>query len=164
MAKQKHWNIMIEDTPYEIDFHKNKISINGGPYTKLGPLKKGSNVFHGENGVFLDDKMLILHTQPLADPVLTYEGYNCETNELYIPAEFPKWGWIFIVLQGINFFFLIGGAIGGILAALFIWPTIGIAMKKSKNVVIRVLQCLGIWILSFILEFILAVLITLTTS
>ena len=156
MAKQKHWSIIIDDTPYEIDFYKNKISINGGPYSKLGALAKSSNLFHGANAVSVGDKMLMLHTQPMAEPVLTYEGLNCETNEPYTPAEFPKWGWIFIILHGINFFLLIGGAIGGILVALFLWPTAGIAMNKNKSTVTRVFQCIGVWLVATIIEFIIA--------
>ena len=69
----------------------------------------------------------------------------------------PGWAWVFIVLHVIDFFFLVGGAIGGILQVFIVTAIAAVASNRKKSTGVRVLVCIGIWLLSTIAQFILAV-------
>lgn len=71
----------------------------------------------------------------------------------------PVWVYIFFVLYLGNFLFIIGGAIGGALNALFAHRSGSIASNYEKKTIVRVLSCLGLWVASVIIEIILAVLL-----
>lgn len=158
-AKEKIWNITVEDVPYKIEFSKNKVSVNGSEPIKVGKIQKESHAFDTKYFIPVGNKVAELHIRPMAEPVLSYEGRNCETGEIYAPIPFPKWGWVFVVLHAINFFLFVGGAIGGALLAILLWLTSGIAMDEKKPELTRVLQCLGIWLGATVLEFIFAMFI-----
>lgn len=72
----------------------------------------------------------------------------------------PKWGFIFIVLYVVNFAFLMGGAIGGALNAGFAYRSAQIAANYEKSTGRRVFACVGLWILSVILEIFLVIIIS----
>ena len=68
----------------------------------------------------------------------------------------PKWVWIFVVLHAINFFLIIGGAVGGALQGAVICFLVSVSSNQKKTTAVRVLSCLGIWIAATVVEFILA--------
>lgn len=163
-TKEKIWNIIVDEVPYKIEFSKNKVTVNDDTAVPVRKLNKESHAFDTKYFIPVGDKTAELHIKPMSDPVLSYEGKNCETGEIYAPIPFPKWGWIFVVLHGINFFLFVGGAIGGALYAVWLTLNAGIAMNEKKTGRTRVLQCIGIWLVATIIEFIIALFIASTTA
>ena len=155
-TKEMVWNIEVESVPYKIEFKKNQVSVNGREPVKLNKLKKTGNTWVTNYAIPLQDKEATLHISSFAQPVLSLDGRDCSTGEVYEPVKVPGWVWVFIVLHALNFFLLIGGAIGGAIQALVIYPMISVAANTKKKTSTRVLTCLGMWLLSTVVQFFLA--------
>lgn len=158
-AKNKVWNIDVEGIPYKIEFEKNKVIINNGTPLKLKQLKKlsGSTVETNyelpiENG----DVVLHIRTSEL---ILSYRNRDCETGEEYVPMTIPGWAWVFVVLHALNFFLLLGGAVGGAIQGGVICLMLSISANPKKATGVKVLFCAGIWIVSTILQLLLVVML-----
>ena len=106
--------------------------------------------------MMIEGKEAEIHIKQFGAPVLSYDGRDCATGEAYVPTKIPGWVWVFVVLHAIDFFFLIGGAIGGAVQALVIAAMASVASNRKKPTGVRVLICVGIWLLSTALQFILA--------
>lgn len=158
-ANENVWNIEVEGVAYKIEFIKNRVSVNGREPVKLNKLKRTGNTWVTNYSIPLQDKEAILHISSFAKPVLSFEGRDCRTKEVYEAVKVPGWIWVFIVLHALNFFLILGGAIGGAIQAMVIYPMISIAANQKKKTSTRVLICLGIWLLSTVLQFILALMI-----
>lgn len=155
-ANEMVWNIEVEGVPYKIELKKNKISINGREPMKLNKLLKTGNTWETTYRVPLDGKEALLHVRQFSAPALSFQGKDCSTGEEYVPMKVPGWVWIFIVLHAIDFFILIGGAIGGALQFLVIALMVSASANTKKKTSVRVLSCVAIWLLSTIVQFILA--------
>ncbi|MCR5415870.1 MAG: hypothetical protein K6E79_03640 [Pseudobutyrivibrio sp.] len=148
MAKTKIWNFFKADgTPVNVTLNKNRfVSVNGGPEMKLNTLKapEGSfaeKVFNVPVGNGEYAKLCVKNNQ-----VLTYNGFNVETGEAYTPMELPKWAYVFVVLYVMNFFLVIGGAIGGAISAGFAFLTATIASDRKMSTGLRVFLCILLYI------------------
>lgn len=124
---------------------------------KLNKLAKKSSLTETHYSMMIEGKEAILHVRQFGAVVLSYDGRDCATGEEYIPAKMPGWAWVFIVLHAIDFFFLIGGAVGGILQVFIVTAIAAVSSNRKKSTGVRVLVCIGIWLLSTIAQFILAV-------
>lgn len=156
-AKEQVWNIEVEGIPYKIEYKKNKISVNGKEPVKLGKLQKKTGTWETHYTVPLEEgKAAVLHISQFGAPVLSYNDKDCRTGEAYAPMKIPAWGWIFVVLHAINFFLLIGGALGGVLQIFLITLTASVSANRSKKTGARVAACVAIWLVATIVEFILA--------
>lgn len=155
-AKTHTWNINIDEVPYKIEFTKNKISINNGEAVKLNKFKSKSKFPSSEYYIPLGNREAVLNIRPNGDPVLTIDGRDCVTGEPFTLPVMPKWAWVFIVLHGINFFLLIGGAIGGACFGGLSFMTAAIASDEKSSTGKRVGICVAIWLVASVLEFILA--------
>ncbi len=156
-AKEMVWNFEVQGIPYRVELKKNAISVNGAEPVKLNKLAKKSSLTETHYSMMIEGKEAILHVRQFGAVVLSYDGRDCATGEEYIPAKMPGWAWVFIVLHAIDFFFLIGGAIGGILQVFIVTAIAAVSSNRKKSTGVRVLVCIGIWLLSTIAQFILAV-------
>ena len=104
----------------------------------------------------IEGKEAVLHIRQFGAPILSYEGRDCATGEEYIPAKVPVWGWIFVVLHVLDWFFLIGGAIGAVIQVLVIAAIATVASNTKKSTGMRIAVCAGIWLLSSAVQFVLA--------
>lgn len=156
-AKEMVWNIEVEGIPYRIVFNKNKVSVNNAEPVKLGKLPKTGNSFETHYSIPLAGKEAVLHIKQFGTPILSFEGRDCSTGEPYVPAKLPGWVWVFVVLHAIDFFLLIGGAIGAALQVLVISVMMSVSTNAKKSTTARVLTCLGIWLVSSIVQLIFAV-------
>ncbi len=156
-AKEMVWNFEVQGIPYRVELKKNAISVNGAEPVKLNKLARKSSLTETHYSMMIEGKEAVLHVKQFGAVVLSYDGRDCATGEEYIPAKMPGWAWIFIVLHAVDFFFLIGGAIGGILQVFIITAIAAVASNRKKSTGVRVLVCIGIWLLSTIAQFILAV-------
>lgn len=158
-AKEMVWNVEVDNIPYKIVYKKNQVSVNNGEPMKLNKLQKTNGSRETNYTIPVESKELVLHIRQYAEPVLTMDGFNCSTGEEYVPVSIPKWVWIFVVLHAINFFLLIGGAIGGAIQGGVDWWMISVSSNQKRTTAVRVLSCLGIWLGATVVEFILAVFI-----
>lgn len=156
-AKEKVWNFEVQGIPYRIELKKNKVSVNGNEPVKLNKLARKSSLLETNYSLMVEGKEAVIHIRQFGAPILSYDGKDCATGEEYVPAKVPGWAWIFIVLHAIDFFILIGGAIGAALQVLIIAAMAAVAANTKKSTAVRVLACVGIWLLSTIVQFILAV-------
>lgn len=156
-AKEMVWNFEVQGIPYRVELKKNAISVNGAEPVKLNKLARKSSLTETHYSMMIEGKEAVLHVRQFGAVVLSYDGRDCATGEEYIPAKMPGWAWVFIVLHVIDFFFLVGGAIGGILQVFIVTAIAAVASNRKKSTGVRVLVCIGIWLLSTIAQFILAV-------
>lgn len=155
-AKEMVWNFEVQNIPYRIELKKNKVSVNNAEPVKLTKLARKSNLLETNYSMMIEGKEAVLHIRQFGAPVLSYDGRDCATGEEYIPRKVPAWAWVFIVLHVLDFFLLIGGAIGGVIQVLIIAAMASVASNTKKSTGVRVLVCVGIWLLSTIVQFILA--------
>lgn len=155
-AKEKVWNFEAQSIPYKIELKKNKVSINGAEPVALNKLKRKSNFIEANYSMMIEGKEATLHIRQFGAPVLSYDGRDCATGEEYIPIKVPGWTWVFIVLHVIDFFFLIGGAVGAMVQIFIVAAMASIASNTKMSTGVRVLACLGIWLLSTVVQFIMA--------
>lgn len=155
-AKEMSWNFEAQNVPYRVELSKNTLSINGDEPVKLSKLSRKSTLLETNYSIMIEGKEAVLHIKQFGAPVLSYEGRDCATGEAYVPTKTPGWVWIFVVLHAIDFFLLIGGAIGGAVQVLVIAALAAVASNPKRSTGMRVLLCTGIWLLSTVAQFILA--------
>lgn len=155
MAVEKVWNFEVQGIPYKVELNKNKVSINNGEPMKLTKLARKSNLFETQYFMMIEGKEAALHIKQFGAPILSYDGKDCATGEEYIPTKIPGWAWVFIVLHAADWFFLIGGALGGVIQALVIAAIASVASNTKKPTGTRVLVCVGIWLLSTAAQYLL---------
>ncbi len=155
-AKETIWNFEAQGIPYRIELKKNKVSVNGAEPMKLNKLARKSNLLETNYSMMIEGKEATIHIRQFGKTILSYDGRDCATGEEYIPVKVPGWVWFFVVLHAIDFLFLIGGALGGVIQVLIIVAMASVASKTQKPTAIRVLACAGIWLLSTIVQFVLA--------
>lgn len=154
--KTTNWSINVDETPYEIQLQRNKISINNQEAMPLRKLQKKMHLFETEYYFPIGAKQATLHCSSLGKATLVVDGRDCLTGNEYVPIKVPAWAWIFVVLHCINYFLFIGGAIGVALDLILITVTANISADKSKNIGIRVLLCTAVYIAATLFECILS--------
>lgn len=157
MAKKEMiWNLEAQGIPYKIELIGNKLSINGAEPVKLNKLPRKSNLLETNYSIMVEGKEAVLHIRQFGTPILSYDGRDCATGEAYIPAKVPGWVWVFVVLHAMDFLFLVGGAVGAAVQFLVIAALASVSSNAKRSTGSRVLLCVGIWLLSTVLQFILA--------
>lgn len=156
MAAEMVWNLEIQGIPYKVELKKNKVSVNNAEPVKLTKLAKKSSLWETHYSIMLEDKEAVLHIKQFSNPVLSYDGKDCATGEEYVPAKMPGWAWVFIVLHLVDWFLLIGGAIGGAIQGIVIAALVSVSSNTKKSTGMRVLVCVGILLLSTVVQLVLA--------
>ena len=154
-AKEMVWNFEAQNIPYKVEFKKNAVSINNAEPVKLNKLTKKTNLLGTDYSMMIEGKEAVLHIRSFSAPVLSYDGRDCATGEEYIPAKVPAWTWVFVILHAIDFFLILGGALGGAIQALVIILIAAIASNPKMSTGVRILLCAAIWLLSSALQFVL---------
>ena len=139
-------------------------SLDNGDAIKLNKFKHQSKYPNMEYYIPVGDREVVLNVIQGKQPILTMDGRDCVTGEPFELTKMPKWTWVFIVLHIINFFLIIGGAIGGALAGCFCMTTTMIASDTKMSTGKRVGICVAIWLVASVLEFILAVVLGMMMS
>lgn len=150
------WNFEAQNIPYRIEYEKNKISINNAEPVKLRKFTyKNADILGQDWSIPLEGTEAVLHIRAFRAPVLSYNGRDCATGEEYIPAKVPGWTWVFIILHAIDFFLILGGALGGGIQAAVNMLIASVASNTKRSIGVRILMCAGIWLLSTALQFVL---------
>ena len=161
-APAGNWNFTDSmGMSHSVALEKNKISIDGGEPVKINKYRsKESNmivsVYQIPNNQGDDLKLCIKGKEP----VLAVNGVNVATGENYAPDKMPGWIWVFYILFIIEFFLVMGGAIGGAINAGGAFFCSAIAVGKKMNGVAKFFACLGVFIAVSVVEVILAIVIT----
>lgn len=155
-SNEKVWNFVAEGVPYQIELKKNKVSVNGAEPVKLSKLARKSNLLETNYSLMIEGREAVIHIRQFGAPILSYDGRDCATGEAFVPAKVPAWVWVFVILHAADFFFLIGGAIGGALQVLVIAGLVTVASNRKQSLGVRVLICTVIWLLSTVAQFFLA--------
>lgn len=159
MAVQTHsWNINLDGNYYKVNLEKNKLSINDGEAIKLSKLPKKSVFPHMKYFLKLGNREAVLNVQQGGAAVITIDGIDYLTGKPYSLTPMPGWAWIFIVLHILNFILVIGGAIGGACLGGMSIITMSIAAGNEESTGKKVMWCTIIWLVSTVIEFILAML------
>lgn len=156
MAKEMVWNFEVQGIPYKVELKKNKVSINNAEPIKLTKLARKSSLWESHYSMMIEGKEAVIHIKQYGDPVLSYDGKDCATGEEYVPTKVPIWAWVFIVLHVADWFFLIGGALGGVIQALVLAAIAAVSSNTKKSTGTRVLVCAAIWLLSTAVQYFLA--------
>ncbi len=155
--KKQSWNVQINGFPYTIEASVKEVSVNPGETASFKKFKKSGSMFDQIYEIPVDGTSVYLHIDFFGKRTLVVDGIDCNTGEAFVPFKMPGWGWIFVILHAINFFMLVGGAIGGVLAVLMLGLTARIASNSKDKTAVRVWKCIGLWLLATVLEFIFAV-------
>ncbi len=163
-TKTYAWNINVDDNSYKIEFNKNTISINGGEAQKLKAFRNQSRYPHMEYYIPVGSKEVVLNLPQGREPVLTMDGRDCITGEPFELMELPKWAWIFVILHLVNFFLIIGGAIGGACLGGLSVATTMVASNNTMSTGKRVGICTAIWLVGSLLELVLVIVLAVILS
>ncbi|MBQ4271608.1 MAG: hypothetical protein II718_07255 [Clostridiales bacterium] len=161
-APAGNWNFTDSmGMSHTVTLEKNKISIDGSDPVKINKYRsKESNmivsVYQIPNNQGDDLKLCIKGNEP----VLAINGINVSTGEKYAPDKMPGWIWVFYILFIIEFFLIMGGAIGGAINAGGAFICSGIAVNRKMNGVAKFFACLGVFVLFTVIDVVLAIVIT----
>lgn len=159
-AKEKVWNVVVEEVPYKVTLVGNKISVNNEEPVKFTKLQKAVGEGKGSNYIVpLGNQNAVLRVHTFGSVALTLDGKDCMTGEAYEPPKTPWWIWIHVVLHALGFFFLIGGAIGGAIQGGVICVMLAIASDNKSSNAKKIGVCTAILAISLIAQFALALLI-----
>ncbi|MGL5434297.1 MAG: hypothetical protein ACRDBO_02700 [Lachnospiraceae bacterium] len=149
----KAWDVAVNDQTYHVEMKGSKIIVNGTTM-KLKDLKKERKMHYGTWEVPLGNATAILYGAGWVSGTaqrLVMNGVDVATGETYAPVgKLPVWAYIFDVLHAINF---INGAIGAGLAVLGISINTSIASNEKYPTAIKLLLCLVVLVLSYLLVF-----------
>lgn len=157
--KSQTWNVMADDFTYRVEISAKGVTVSPGEEFKIRKLKRRGNMFDQIYEVPVAGHTAELHMDFMGKKTLVYEGIDCATGAAYIPFKMPAWGWVFVVLHAINFFLLIGGAIGGVIDVLLLGWTAKIAGNSQAKILTRVLKCIAIYVIATIIQLLLVILI-----
>ena len=152
--KSTNWNITDGEHVYKIVFEKNKIAIDNALPVALRKLER-KPLPHSIEAIYkipVGGREANLHIGFMGSVVLEMDGFDCKTGEVFIAKKMQAWSWIFIILHMVNFFLLVGGAIGGVITALAGAMTVTLAGDTSKKLIKRVLACIGVYIGAIIID------------
>ena len=145
-TKKYGWNVQIDGVQYLVEYMKGSIFINGGEAFKLRSLER--------TGTLRKDKQLS-YTVPLAGKELNLvisavsgislimDGMDLGTYPDGAGAnqKAPAWIVVFYVLYFIEYWGIMGGAIGGLLLGTAAVVTFMVA--KSMHSIVRCCYCVG---------------------
>lgn len=152
---REEWNV----NQYKVVYENGKVSINYGEAIKVGKLKthKNNALEHSyEIELGAQTAILYVSNSRKIKPVLTVNGINCATGQVYEEVKIPGWNWVFVVLYVINFFVLIGGALGGAVWCACALFSARISADKTKTTGIKVLLCIALYMASSAVGFVVA--------
>lgn len=72
------------------------------------------------------------------------DGVDCATGKPFTAPELPKWAYVFLIVHLAYILFLMGGALGVLMAFLGMVATISVSCNKNMSVAVRVLLDIGI--------------------
>jgi hypothetical protein len=158
MANKREWNFTEGENTYNVVFEKNKlISVNGSEPVKIAKLKsKESNILEAVYDVDLGDGKVAKLCMRKKEFTLVYDGKNVENGQPYEIINVPKWAFVFEVLYIVNFFLIMGGAVGACVSLIGAVVSATIASNKKMNNVAKILACVALYAVLTVISFFVA--------
>ena len=158
MANKREWNFTEGENTYNVVFEKNKlISVNGSEPVKISKLKsKESNILEAVYDVDLGDGKVAKLCMRKKEFTLVYDGKNVENGQPYEITNVPKWAFVFEVLYIVNFFLIMGGALGVCVSLIGAMVSATIASNKKMNGAIKILSCIGLYVVLTVISYFVA--------
>lgn len=148
MAVSQNWTYTdSQGISHTVELNKNKISVDGEKPVNINKYK--TNESNMVESLFLlpsngsDVVMLAVKGKVYT---LLLNGKNVETGEEYQPVQIPKWIWVFYILFIVNFFVVMGGALGAVVQCLGASLCSTVAANSKMSTTAKVLACVGIYI------------------
>ena len=153
------WDVLADGTQHHVALEEGWLSVDENAAVPLRQYKRKEHLKEREFLIPIGNQTAALHIlkQKNSDPVLSFQGRNCATGEVYEVQKVPGWGWIFIVLYAINYYAVLGGALGGLVSGGCIAATLGIAAKKEMSTAQKVLLSVGLYIAATVVSVIVAI-------
>lgn len=156
-TKKYGWNVQIDGVQYLVEYMKGSIFINGGEAFKLRSLER--------TGTLRKDKQLS-YTVPLAGKELNLvisavsgislimDGMDLETYPDGAGAnqKAPAWIVVFYVLYFIEYWGIMGGAIGGLLLGTAAVVTFMVAKSEKLSTGVKLVICIALYVVATALE------------
>ena len=135
MANKREWNFTEGENSYNVTFEKNKlISVNGSEPVKIAKLKsKESNILEAVYDVDLGDGKIAKLCMRKKEFTLVFE-----------------------VLYIVNFFVVMGGALGACVSLIGAVVSATIASNKKMNGVVKVICCIALYAVLTVVSFFVA--------
>ncbi len=160
MSKRKEWNFSTDgENNFNVVFVDNKyVSVNGGEEIKIQKIKaKESNMLEAVFDVDLGNGQIAKLCCLKKDVTLVYDGKNVETGAYYEITRIPKWAYVFVSLYVVNFFFILGGAMGICVGFICSMISSSIASNENKSMVARVISCIVLYVIVTLISYLLVV-------
>ncbi|MCR5508877.1 MAG: hypothetical protein K6F34_09325 [Lachnospiraceae bacterium] len=151
MAKVREWNFATNDgRNVKVAWEKKNIRVNDGEPVKLTSLKSAeSSVLETVYEIGIgngESAKLCLSTLNGKNKILTYNGRDVETGMEHEIPVVPNWIYVFFALFIVNWFLIVGGALG-VLINMGGFALCGkVASKQDKSTGYRVLMCAIIYV------------------
>ena len=157
-ANSCEWSFSIGNKNYNVLFEKRKfISVNGEDAIKIAKLKsKESNILETVHDVDLGDGKVAKLCMRKKEFTLVYDGKNLENGRPYEITDVPKWAFVFEVLYIVNFFLIMGGAVGACVSLIGAVVSATIASNKKMNNVAKVLASVALYAVLTVISFFVA--------
>ena len=157
MAK-KTWTFTVGDATHNATLERKGISIDGGETILFKNMTKtGNSLLEMGYSVDVDGANVMLIRPSMGQPDLVVDGISATTGASRELLKFQPWCWIFIVLYGIDFIVLCGGAIGAVINLLAFASSVKLGSDPSKATGKKILLCGLLYIGITIVELIIGV-------
>ncbi|MCI8660255.1 MAG: hypothetical protein HFG54_08445 [Lachnospiraceae bacterium] len=140
----KPWNVVVDGKKYEIKAKGGKLVVNG-------EKNKLKNLMSKKDGMWkiyelpLGPKKAEYYVNTwVGGAKLIMDGVDCATGKPYTPARLPKWAYVFLVIHLAYILFLLGGALGVLMAFLGMMATISVSCNNNFSLPVKVLLNIGI--------------------
>lgn len=145
-TKKYGWNVQIDGVQYLVEYMKGSIFINGGEAFKLRSLER--------TGTLRKDKQLS-YTVPLAGKELNLvisavSGISLIMDGMDL-GTYPD-GVVFYVLYFIEYWGIMGGAIGGLLLGTAAVVTFMVAKSEKLSTGVKLVICIALYVVATALE------------
>lgn len=161
MAKKvTAWDVQVGENVHHIEFKKNKISIDGAEPQKLKEFQITRVTGFQQVSIHVDTEVLTLYISTFGEYALVQNGIDLATGQPYDATPLPKWVWVFWILFIVDFFGLVGGALGAVINFLGAAAVTKIISKHEdstgKRVTLSILAWLGISVIELIIALVIS--------
>ena len=156
MAARQEWNFTTDgEKNYNVVFEKNRyVSVNGSEPVKIAKIRaKENSVLENVYDVDLGDGQVAKLCVKKNQAALVYNGKDVNTGATHEIKDVPKWVYIFEGLYILNFFLIMGGALGVVVSMASMLASASIAVNKKMNTVVKILLCIILYVVVTIISY-----------
>ncbi|MCI9162293.1 MAG: hypothetical protein HFG59_03400 [Lachnospiraceae bacterium] len=140
----KPWNVVVDGKQYEVKAKGGKLVVNGET-NKLKTLMSKKEGMWKVYELPLGAKKAQYYVNNWVGGVkLVMDGVDCATGKPFTAKNPPKWTYVFLVIHLLYILFLMGGALGVLMAFVGMMATISVSCNTNMPVGVRILLNIGI--------------------